>query len=211
MFDYQAGEKYKLTLIMVGLAGLMAGIFFTALLMPAPEAPHRRVMPAYMRDPDITGRVESARYGAAQARATEPAAPISQQIPMVDPNAALTMVEQWLPLAWDLSAGSAKGSQEKAILYMTPECATAYRQNVWTTDLASQIDQSGLKSIFAAKRVAAGTINSDGTVVIFVDGEQTLNVPGKPSRVRPVKLEYLVKQTNDGLRIAGISEGDQHS
>jgi hypothetical protein len=206
MFDYQAGEKYKLTLIMVGVAGLMAGMFFTVLLMPSAPPPSKRVMRAYMRDPDVNGG-HSMRYPSAEASTT----PTAPQIQVADPNSALTMIEQWLPLAWDLSAGTAKDSQEKAILYMTPECAAAYRKNVWTADLAGQIDQSGLKSTFAAKRVAAGTTQADGTVVIFVDGEQTLNVPGKPAKVRPVKLEYLVKQTTDGLRIAGISEGGQHS
>ncbi len=37
MFDYQAGEKYKLTLIMVAIAGLMAGAFFTILFSAGPE------------------------------------------------------------------------------------------------------------------------------------------------------------------------------
>jgi hypothetical protein len=41
MFDYQAGEKYKLTLIMVGFAGLMAGMLFTLVLMPQQESPRR--------------------------------------------------------------------------------------------------------------------------------------------------------------------------
>ncbi len=57
MFDYQAGEKYKLTLIMVAIAGVMAGMFFTVLLMPTPEAPQarKRQHQPWMDNPDVTG------------------------------------------------------------------------------------------------------------------------------------------------------------
>ena len=55
MFDYQAGEKYKLTLIMVALAGMMAGAFFTILLSAGPEPARVRPHAAYLDNPDITG------------------------------------------------------------------------------------------------------------------------------------------------------------
>src|SRR5688572_25663276 len=58
MFDYQAGEKYRLTLVMVGVAGLIAGMFFAILLMPTSEAPSRAkrvAMTRAMTDPDVTG------------------------------------------------------------------------------------------------------------------------------------------------------------
>jgi hypothetical protein len=218
MFDYQAGEKFKLTLIMVGFAGLMAGMLFTMLIMPQPDArPKNRTRPAYMNDPDATGG-RGARspaqmaYGNAQAGAAASAAggaAQQQAAPgeLTDPNMALGLVEQWLPVVWDLSAGTAQGSQEKAIAYMTPECATAYRANIWTADMAKQIQDSGLQSTFNAKKVSAGENQSDGSVVVFVEGEQILQVAGKPARARPVKMEYLVRKTADGMRIAGISEG----
>lgn len=209
MFDYQAGEKYKLTLIMVGLAGLMAGMFLAFLVMPNPEPPRVRPQPAYMNDPDVMG----ARARRSDDGGKQPAeqAPAEAQVPVADPVAALSLVQQWLPLAWDLSAGSAQSSQENAILYMTPDCASAYRQNIWTKDIAKQIDQSGIKSSFTPSRVAAGTNQSDGSILVFVEGEQVLSVPGKGSRARQVKLQYLIKSTADGLRVAGISEGGQKS
>jgi len=190
---------------MVGLAGLMAGVFFTLLLMPTPEPVRRRPVPAYMRDPDVTGRPAAA--GAAPGAAE--AMPAQAAVPMTDPAVAKTLIEQWLPLAWDLSAGTAKVSQDKAMQYMTADCAAAYRINVWTADLAKQIDESGIKSSFHADKVAAGECQADGSVVVCVDGVQILAVPGKGSSTRPVKLEYLVRQTPDGLRISGISEGGQ--
>lgn len=214
MFDYQAGEKYKITLIMVGLAGLMAGMFFSFLMMPTQEAPRQRPRPAYMSDPDVSGQARMPDERAAQ-QPDEPMPqipgqsqePVAQAQDIADPVESLNLVQQWLPLAWDLSAGSAQGSQEKAIQYMTAGCADAYRKNIWTTDLAQQIDSCGIRSSFKINRVAAGSNHSDGSIVISVDGEQILTVPGKGSRARQVKLQYLVRNTGDGLRIAGISEG----
>ena len=214
MFDYQAGEKYKLTLIMVGLAGLMAGMFFSVLLMPTPEAPHHRQRPAYANNADITGQAQvPSQKGTGQvaAQTQQQEQPAAAPISMADPVTSLSLVQEWLPLAWDLSAGSAKSSQEKAILYMTPECASAYRTNIWTADIAKQIDESGIKSSFSTARVSAGNNQPDGSIIISVDGEQILAVPGKSSRARQVHLDYLVKNTANGLRIAGISEGGKRS
>ena len=205
MFDYQAGEKYRLTLIMVGLAGIMAGIFFTLLLSPSQEPVRaHRPMPGYMRNPDITGRRDDAPQAAGAAQAAM--APDAPSMP-TDPTVARTLIEQWLPLAWDLSAGTGKVSQDKAMAYMTPECAIAYKQNIWTEDLAKQIDESGLKSTFQASGISNGEVQPDGSVVIIVNGTQTLAVPDKGSTSRAVKLEYMVRQTAEGMRIAGISEG----
>jgi hypothetical protein len=99
MFDYQAGEKYKLTLIMVGIAGLMAGIFFTMLLMPTP-APQRahRPRPAWADHPDITGRrapdMPVSGPGAAGA-ALPPAAMPPAASSAADPQLAKTLIEEW--------------------------------------------------------------------------------------------------------------------
>ncbi len=208
MFDYQAGEKFKFTLVMVAIAGVMAGMFFTLLLMPTPEPQLRRARPhaAWMDDPDVTGG-RASRSGAQ----SPVAAPIAVNPNLADPDTALNLVQQWLPFAWDLSAGTAQSSQEKAIMYMTTECANAYRRNIWTPEIAHQIEQSGVKSSFRTDRLVASRNQADGSVVIFVEGEQVLSVPSKGSKERPVKLEYLVKKTANGLRIAGISEGGHSS
>jgi len=224
MFDYQAGEKFKLTLIMVGFAGLMAGMLFTMILMPQSEPPshrgkHAKTDPAGggVRDAGnayAMAQQRASRYlgggdsqQAAAAQAAPQAAPQSAQGPTTDPTIATNFLETWLPSAWDLNAGTARASQEKAILCMTPECALAYRQNVWTNDLSKQIEDSGLQSTFQPRKVAASQTQPDGSVVVFVEGDQVLQVPGKGSQSKPVKYEYLVKTTSEGLRIAGISEG----
>lgn len=217
MFDYQAGEKFKLTLIMVGFAGLMAGMFFTLLLMPTPEpasAKHKQ-RPKHADDPDVTGRPRLRQPIMAAQMAANPSGMVGSngaamaeqsQYNPVDQTASMNLIENWLPYAWDMSAQTARGSQEKAIQYMTPECAMAYRQNVWSDDIAKQIEASGLQSQFQPTVVKSGGLQADGSLLVFVEGRQVLTVPGKGDRVRAVKLEYLIKQTPAGIRIAGISE-----
>ncbi len=210
MFDYHAGEKYKLILVMCVVVGFLGGVFVTAILFPAP-APQaaKSKRPKWADHPDVTGKAApmtaDGRY-ATDGVSTMP--PGAQSYNPADEMASMTLIQQWLPKAWDLSAGSATQSQQEAIMYMTPECASAYRQNIWTTEMAQQVEQSGLQSQFEASNITVGSRKEDGSVVILVTGQQVLQVPGKPSQARPVNIEYLVKKTSDGLRISGISEGN---
>jgi hypothetical protein len=212
MFDYQAGEKYKLTLIMVGLAGLMAGMFFSFLLLPQQDtmisnSRRRTPMKPHMSNPDITGVARMPDGGTAMAQAAVPPALSGPPPVFVDPFQAKLFIEKWLPMAWDLSAGTARQSQDAAMTAMTPECQNGYRQSVWTADIQRQIDECNLQSTFAPSVVHAGNVQADGTVVVTVEGTQKLGVPGKSDqRVRQVKLEYLIKGTSEGIRIAGISD-----
>src|SRR5262249_59015030 len=123
-------------------AGRRAAIFSGVCPRPTRGRGGRRPIPAYMRNPDVRGRPETSQVGpgAAEAMPTPAAAP---PVAVADPIVARTLIEQWLPLAWDLSAGTAADSQEKAIAYMTKECADAYRHNIWNPELAKQNSEAG--------------------------------------------------------------------
>lgn len=212
MFDYEAGEKYKLTLIMVAVAGALAGTFFTMLLAPNPEPPSKRSkqQARHMSDPDITGGYRAPSGIAANAsnqQGGQPGGPPPQNVMVVNPVEARSMMDSFLPAAWDLSASTAKENQQRAIACMTPECAQAYTQNIWTPAIAAKIEQSGVQSQFSPEGIDVGGMQSDGTIVVTVSGTQTLTVPGgQGGKSRRVKVEYLMKQFPEGLRIAGISE-----
>jgi hypothetical protein len=211
MFDYQAGEKYKLTLTMVSFAGLMAGTLFTLVLMPQPDShPHR---PRHGVNWSTTAQAAGA--GSHPGRSVHSSQPQTATpdptVTMVSAAEAQNLVQGWLPLAWDLSARSARGSQEQAIMYMTPDCAAAYKQNVWTPDVAKTIQDAGLQSTLTLEKITPGQPQSDGSIVIFVEGTQVMSVPGKGTQQRPKRLEYLIKSTQEGLRVAGISESGQQS
>jgi len=207
MFDYQAGEKYKMTLIMVAVAGAMAGVFITLILSPTPVPTRRRQPSKADTHPDITGIApppgSDPRY-AGQPNSGPPQAPAG----MVEPFKAQAYVEAFLPLAWDFNATSAANSQQSAINMMTDECAKSYKSNIWTSEMATTIASSGMTSTWSQKMVSARQNQADGSIEIVVQGEQQLQLPGEPPKPRPVKFVYLVKKAADGtLKIAGISEG----
>ena len=216
MFDYEAGEKQKLTMIMVAFAGLLAGMFFTMLLMPQQDSRAARKAHAAANatrattDPDVTG---GGRMTAGAAGAYPSGAPSAQAAVggapalLVDRGQASAFMQQgWLSYVWDLSAATAKAHQEEAIKYMTPECAAAYRANVWTDGLAKQVQESGLQSSFQLRSCDVSDNLADGSVVVKVKGTQQLGANGK-GRTRDINFEYMLKQTPDGLKVAGISEG----
>lgn len=216
MFDYQAGEKYKLTLIMVALAGLMAGVFFTVLLMPTPEpasARRQRQAPEWASNPDVTGMAGPPGSAGAPQGTYPPGAgapgPGNGQAPVAtDPMEAKILIESFLPLTWDLSAYSARQHQNEAMALMTETCRQAYQSNIWTPQIADQIEKSGVQSSFEPKKVEPSQMKSDGSVEVSVEGVQTLSVPGKAPKGRLLKVTYLVRKTPDGhMCIAGISEG----
>lgn len=209
MFDYQAGEKYKMTLIMVAVAGAMAGVFITLILSPTPAPTGRggRVRSRADTNPDVTGIAappgSDPRY-ATQQNGAPPPPPAG----LVEPFKAQAYVEAFLPLAWDFNASSAANSQQSAIGMMTAQCADSYKKNIWTDEMAATIASSGMTSTWSQKMVSARQNQADGSIEIVVQGEQQLQLPGEPPKPRPVKFVYLVKKEADGsLKIAGISEG----
>ncbi|MDP3510075.1 MAG: hypothetical protein Q8T09_19040 [Candidatus Melainabacteria bacterium] len=206
MFDYQAGEKYKMTLIMVGVAGAMAGIFFTLILSPTPVPTKHRQRSKADTHPDVTGiaRPPSERYPQSSASQQGHLPPVD----LVDNFKATALVEGFLPLAMDFNAATAASSQQSAMNLMTPDCAQSYITNIWTAEMATTIANSGMKSKWNQRMVSARPNQADGSIEIVVDGQQELLIPGEPPKLRPVKFVYLVKKASDGnLRIAGISEG----
>ena len=213
MFDYQAGEKYKITLIMVAVAGMMGGIFFTVLLMPTPDAGahakrSRGPVTRAMTDPDVTGYRgphPDAQQGSGAVNPQSLSGPGPAYTP-VDPAQAGNLVHEFSNYAFDLNAHSARASQEKAIQqFMTPECAHAYRQNIWKEQTAQQVEQSGLQSSFQVEGVSAGNLLGDGSIEVDLQGKQSLGV-GPNRKTRDVKVRYLIKNLPDGPKIAGIQE-----
>lgn len=216
MFDYQAGERYKMTLIMVGVAGIMAGVFFTLLLSPTPEpTKHGRPRPKYADNPDITGRPRTP--GSEQRSGVyDDGTPVPGSAPagagaepgagMTDGDKAKDFVHSFIGYAFDLNAASAQQSQSAAMGMMTPDVAQSYRESIWTDEMQKMIPEVGLQSKFTTSKVSLGQTEPDGSVVVFVEGEHTLIVPGGTTKVNRIDMEYLVQSTPQGMRIVGIKD-----
>jgi hypothetical protein len=140
--------------------------------------------------------------GGAGAGAAPAAVPPGQ---MVDRAQVPNFMQTWLPRIWDLGATTADAAQEWAIGNMTPNCAAAYRANVWTPQLAKQVRESGLQSVFTISSVEPGENLADGSVEVKVRGIQIMSAANGQQKQRTVNVTYMVVQTPDGLKIAGIS------
>jgi hypothetical protein len=210
VFDYNAGEKYRLTLVMTAVAGIMAGAFFTMLLATSSSPPpQRRQAQASSQEPASSVRYGAPPQGMAAAVAPTTAASATGAQPSaaaIDPKDAKDLIQQWLPLAWDLSAGTAAQDQDVAMRYMTPECAQSYRNTIWTPDLAKQIDEAGLRSSFDVNAISEPVIQGDGSAVIDVAGTQTITAANGQTSQRQVRLEYSLIDTPAGPRIASFKE-----
>jgi len=213
MFDYQAGEKQKLLLIMTAVSGVVAGAFFTLLLAPPGEAPQKPTRGGGSR------RLQNMERGAAQsavplrainggmrdggAQANQPPAAVSE----VDKGAAQSMVQGALKYMWDFNSSTSNQSQQQAMAQMTADCAQNYRLNVWTPEIAQKVAAAGMTSSFTPLSCEAITSEADGSVVVKVQGQQILNLQGQPPQQKQVLMEYLVRRTPSGeLKICGISE-----
>jgi hypothetical protein len=205
MFDYQAGEKYKLTLIMVGVTGIIVGASLTLMLAAPGEAPPPKRGHGGGRARNFEGREGSGP----SLRATgggQGAMPQMPQVEQVDKGQATALVDSFLPLTYDFNSTTSGQSQERAMQLMTPECAQLYKANVWTDEIAQKVGEAGMTSSFQRTSCQAITSTDDGSVVVKVEGDQTLVLQGQPPRPKHVIMEYLVKKTPGGLKVSGISE-----
>ncbi|MBS1990987.1 MAG: hypothetical protein JSS83_10745 [Cyanobacteria bacterium SZAS LIN-3] len=205
MFDYQAGEKQKLLLIMTAVSGVIAGSFFTLLLSSPGEAPRAPQRGGRMRSGETGGGgppLRSVSGRGMRDNGVPPAPPVEE----VDRGAAQSMVQGTLPLMWDFNSATANQSQEQAMTFMTQDCAQNYRLNVWTPEIAKSVGAAGMTSSFTPQMCQAITSEADGSVVVKVQGQQVLNLQGQPPKLKQVQMEYLVKRTPSGLKICGISE-----
>ncbi|MDX2107322.1 MAG: hypothetical protein SFY67_13055 [Candidatus Melainabacteria bacterium] len=226
MFDYHAGEKFKIVIIGTAACAFLAGVLLMGLLGGGGEPAHiteaRKKHKKMHTDQGVISSDRAQRQGYQPTDVRQPEEG-SAQNPMggvqppgggqapadyayTEPLTAQNLIEEFLPYSRDFSAGSATQSQERAILCMTPECAQAYRASIWTKEMAAQIENSGLKSNFTVKNIKVAGYKPDGAVVIEVEGTQVLEMEGKGQKNNSVKMEYLVKNVGGQIRITGINE-----
>lgn len=210
MFDYQAGERYKLTLIMVAVAGLMAGVFFTLLLGGgAPSEPPRRARTKQNPYNPDTGAAAVGGSGSAVVTGAGGNPNVATTPQVSDAQAAQDFVRNFVTYSFNMNSNAASASQAQAMAMMDSETANAYRNNVWTPELEELVTKSGLTSQFSISSISSGQQNPDGSIVIFMNGTQILNSPAAGQQQKPVSVEYRVQRTASGWRIVGIQENSQ--
>ncbi len=213
MFDYQAGERYKITLIFVGVAGLMAGVFFTLLLGSTGEAPRPKrgkggsamIQPGSSRRRPVNdgGDPNAGQYGQGGQNSQGGPVPPSE----TDSLAARDLIQAFAPLSFDMSATTANDSQTRAMEMMTSDFAQTYRTSIWTPELAQLVQESGVRSSFTVHTVSAMQANADGSIAVRLTGTKVMTKPDGESKTDAVNMEYLCQKDASGrFKIAGIKD-----
>jgi len=145
--------------------------------------------------------VQTARVDA--ARPTEQA-PQKQTLPQaLEPKLAADFVTWWLGGAMDYSANLAAENHKQAFAWMTPDAQAAFEAALWPPGMADAIVSGKLVAAFHLISVQAAAINPDGSVVVGVNGTLITDTGGQPV-THQVTSDFLVRRSNDGLRVAGV-------
>lgn len=140
--------------------------------------------------------------GQNQAQPQQPAPP--PQVAL-EPTKAADFVKWWLGGAMDFQATTATKNHEQAFLWMLPDAKESFKQAFWNDAMAEGISSGRLVAAFQPVSIEPQAINPDGTVVVSMKGSLVLQMNGQPANTSQVVTDFLVKNENDNLRIAAIS------
>lgn len=140
--------------------------------------------------------------GEQQAQPQQPALPPAVAL---EPTKAADFVKWWLGGAMDFQATTAKKNHEQAFLWMLPDAKESFKQAFWNDAMAEGISTGRLVAAFQPVSIEPQAINPDGTVVVSMKGSLVLQMNGQPANTSQVVTDFLVKNENNNLRIAAIS------
>jgi len=122
----------------------------------------------------------------------------------VDPKLATDFVKWWMGGAFDYSAATGAQSHEQAFGWMTNDAVAKFKAAYWTQDTAQSIASGQLVARFQPTSVEAEAVNPDGSVVVGVTGNLTVQVGNQPTSQQMV-ADFLVTRHRDGLRVADLN------
>ncbi len=140
----------------------------------------------------------------AQAQSQPQQAAPAPQVAL-EPTKAADFVKWWLGGAMDFQATTATKNHEQAFLWMLPDAKESFKQAFWNDAMAEGISSGRLVAAFQPVSIEPQAINPDGTVVVSMKGSLVLQMNGQPANTSQVVTDFLVKNENENLRIAAIS------
>lgn len=130
----------------------------------------------------------------------QPAAGTQQSI---TPALASDFVSWWLTSAMDYNAATAHQSHNQATAWMTADAAQSFLGTFWNPQIAEAVTTGRLVAAFHPTGVQPQAVNPDGSVVVGVAGTMVIQSGGQPV-VQQFLGSFLVRQDQDGLRVAGL-------
>ncbi len=123
--------------------------------------------------------------------------------PKLEPKLAVDFVRWWLTMALDYSITS-PANHKKAMAYAKPSVAKTFTQSFYTAEVMQGVANGTLAGSFEPVTVQAIAINPDGSVVVTVIGNLTLQSSGSQPVSQSLVLEFLVEKDPEGVHMAGF-------
>jgi hypothetical protein len=140
-----------------------------------------------------TGPRESNTPSAAQAGPSQP----------MEPVLATDFIKWWLNGAMDFNATTAAKSHSEALAWMTADAVQPFQANFWPPEMAEGIASGRVVASFTPTSVQAVAANPDGSIVVTVAGQLTMQTGPQPA-THQFYADFLVRKDQDGLRVAGV-------
>ena len=121
----------------------------------------------------------------------------------LEPTLATQFVGWWIGTAMDFNPQTAVQNRQQATTWVTPEVAPNYQAAFWPPEIADGILSGRVRGSFVPTSVQAIASNPDGSIVVNVTGQLSLQQGPRPC-VQNLSTDYLVKRDSGGLRIAGL-------
>lgn len=141
-----------------------------------------------------TGQVQGAAGAGQAAAAPQP----------LTPELALQFVRWWLTQSMDYRMDTAAASHKTAALWTLPDANNAFEQLYWGDHIKQGIASGQIVGAFQPVSVTPVATNPDGSVVVTAVGTLMIQQSGQQPAGQQLTMDFLVKQTPDGLRIAAF-------
>lgn len=120
------------------------------------------------------------------------------------PDLAVQFVRWWLTQSMDYRMDTAAASHKAAAAWMLPDASNAFEQLYWGDHIKQGIATGTIVGAFQPSSVVPLATNPDGTVVVTVVGTLMMQQSGQQPASQQLTMDFLVKQTAEGCRIAAF-------
>jgi hypothetical protein len=128
----------------------------------------------------------------------------TSSVASLPPSLAVDFVRWWLTMALDYSLNTSAANHKKALAYAKPQVANMFKQSFYTPEVMQGVAAGTLAGSFQPVTVQAIAINPDGSVVVTVIGNLTLQSSGSQPVSQSLDMEFLVTKDAQGVRMAGF-------
>ena len=128
----------------------------------------------------------------------------TSNVASLSPPLAVEFVRWWLTMALDYSLTTAAPNHKKALSYAQPQVARMFKQSFYTDAVMQGVAAGTLAGSFQPVTVTAIAVNPDGSVVVTVIGNLTLQSSGSQPVSQSLEMEFLVTKDAQGVRMAGF-------